>query len=455
MGRKNKNKSGNRKQFWIENCPDSKNTTDNIAITVWITRVNLRDDHGLEVSDVPKMKDTAKTDESPLDSGTTLTDYAAASNQDDAATARTTQPSSMDDTTLPPQNQAFELKTCVTVDETTDLFCPPAKKQALDPAKDKHRTIQSSDVCIRRAASVSQTLPALQRFQERPNGDCGDGIVNPLANQGVADKYWAQRKRLFSKFDCGIQLDREGWFSVTPEAIANHIALRMTMQYSGGRESMVVLDAFAGVGGNSIAFARRPEVSRVICVDTDLDRLKMAAHNCFIYDIPKEKMLFIHDDTCTVLKAYANGELKAEAQKVTGDTANEATSEEQRYLFGTMQSLPCRLDAVFLSPPWGGPDYMQTHGYRGYSLESIKLNATTDGGDLLRMAKEALPSCNLNIAYFLPRNANGLKIGQRAIKLDFNGSIDLEQNYLNGKLKTVTAYFGLGKAPTVEYITTA
>ena len=32
------------------------------------------------------------------------------------------------------------------------------------------------------------------------------------------------RYRLFSKFDHGVQLDDESWYSVTPEAIAMHIA---------------------------------------------------------------------------------------------------------------------------------------------------------------------------------------------------------------------------------------
>jgi len=39
-------------------------------------------------------------------------------------------------------------------------------------------------------------------------------------------KYWKQRYKLFSRFDKGIQMDREGWFSVTPERIAHHIANR-------------------------------------------------------------------------------------------------------------------------------------------------------------------------------------------------------------------------------------
>jgi hypothetical protein len=44
--------------------------------------------------------------------------------------------------------------------------------------------------------------------------------------EGVELKYWRQRYRLFSMFDRGIKLDNEGWFSVTPERIAQHIAER-------------------------------------------------------------------------------------------------------------------------------------------------------------------------------------------------------------------------------------
>lgn len=42
----------------------------------------------------------------------------------------------------------------------------------------------------------------------------------------------------------------EGWFSVTPEKIASHIADRIVTT-----PGMIVVDAFAGVGGNSIQFA--------------------------------------------------------------------------------------------------------------------------------------------------------------------------------------------------------
>lgn len=42
----------------------------------------------------------------------------------------------------------------------------------------------------------------------------------------------------------------EGWFSVTPEIIAKHIAERVVTY-----EDMLIVDAFCGVGGNTIQFA--------------------------------------------------------------------------------------------------------------------------------------------------------------------------------------------------------
>eukprot|EP00268_Persea_americana_P049478 TRINITY_DN5308_c0_g1_i14.p1 TRINITY_DN5308_c0_g1~~TRINITY_DN5308_c0_g1_i14.p1 ORF type:complete len:703 (-),score=154.70 TRINITY_DN5308_c0_g1_i14:1274-3382(-) len=62
-------------------------------------------------------------------------------------------------------------------------------------------------------------------------------------------KYWWQRYLLFSRFDDGIKMDEEGWFSVTPEPIARHQASRCG--------SGTVIDCFTGVGGNAIQFAKR------------------------------------------------------------------------------------------------------------------------------------------------------------------------------------------------------
>jgi hypothetical protein len=60
-----------------------------------------------------------------------------------------------------------------------------------------------------------------------------------------------QRERYFSRYAEGCLLDDEGWYSVTPELIANQIAERCRCE--------TILDAFCGVGGNAIAFAQTCE----------------------------------------------------------------------------------------------------------------------------------------------------------------------------------------------------
>ncbi|XP_045060870.2 trimethylguanosine synthase isoform X1 [Desmodus rotundus] len=77
------------------------------------------------------------------------------------------------------------------------------------------------------------------------------GLPPEIAAVPKLAKYWAQRYRLFSRFDDGIKLDTEGWFSVTPEKIAEHIANRVSQSF----KCDIVVDAFCGVGGNTIQFA--------------------------------------------------------------------------------------------------------------------------------------------------------------------------------------------------------
>ena len=48
-------------------------------------------------------------------------------------------------------------------------------------------------------------------------------------------KFYKKRYYLFSKYDRGIKIDDEGWYSVTPETIAKHMANRVNeMLGSGG-----------------------------------------------------------------------------------------------------------------------------------------------------------------------------------------------------------------------------
>ncbi|KAG4934378.1 hypothetical protein JHK87_048380 [Glycine soja] len=71
-------------------------------------------------------------------------------------------------------------------------------------------------------------------------------LVRSSCNDGVS---CCSRHSLFSRFDDGVKMDEEGWFSVTPEVLARHRAIRCA--------SGVIIDGFTGVGGNAIQFARQ------------------------------------------------------------------------------------------------------------------------------------------------------------------------------------------------------
>ncbi|KAK5791889.1 hypothetical protein PVK06_033002 [Gossypium arboreum] len=84
-------------------------------------------------------------------------------------------------------------------------------------------------------------IPVKKNWKKRGKEN---GVIAPLI-----ENYWFQRYHLFSKYDEGIKMDEEGWFSVTPVEIAMRHA-----EKCGGDE--LVIDCFSGVGGNAIQFAK-------------------------------------------------------------------------------------------------------------------------------------------------------------------------------------------------------
>ena len=86
-------------------------------------------------------------------------------------------------------------------------------------------------------------------------------------------------------------------------------------------------------------------------------------------------------------------------------------------------------DVIFLSPPWGGPEYL---GSEVYDLQSM---IPMDG---IKIFDEALKITE-NIAYYVPKNTN---VDQLISLAGPGGNVEIEQNILNTKVKTVTAYFG-------------
>jgi hypothetical protein len=123
-------------------------------------------------------------------------------------------------------------------------------------------------------------------------------------------------------------------------------------------------------------------------------------------------------------------------------------AERIEWVCGDFLRLSHRLvaDAVFIAPPWGGPSYLSS-GRRatgGFDLESgIPIEGGAHG--VMRAARRVSP----NIAFVLPRHASAETAGALGDAHCGEGSArELERNFINGKLKMTTAFFGaLAVAP--------
>ncbi|CAN1163876.1 Trimethylguanosine synthase [Linum perenne] len=148
-----------------------------------------------------------------------------------------------------------------------------------------------------------------------------------------------------------------------------------------------------GVGGNAIQFAQR--CKHVIAIDIDPKKIEFAYHNAAIYEVD-DQIDFIEGD-----------------------------------FFNLAPKLKVLADTVFLSPPWGGPDYLKEKTY------DIKMLKPRDGCSLFNAAKQIAPK----IIMFLPRNVDLDQLAELALSANPPWALEVEKNFLNGKLKAITAYF--------------
>lgn len=130
----------------------------------------------------------------------------------------------------------------------------------------------------------------------------------------------------------------------------------------------------------------------MIAIDIDPKKIEMARHNAQVYGV-LDKIDFIVGD---YLK-----------------------------LSDSLQA-----DAVFLSPPWGGPEYMKAGIY---DLETSLL--PVPASELMQKTRQITN----NIALYLPRNTN---TSQLAIIAGQGGAVEIEQNFLDRKLIAITAFYG-------------
>lgn len=231
---------------------------------------------------------------------------------------------------------------------------------------------------------------------------------------GIMRKYWRQRHLLFSKYDEGILLTKELWFSVTPEAISEFTAKLIKLVLNDkilSKEPIFVMDAFAGGGGNVNSFLKYFDV--VFAVDINHLHLYCTKNNANVY--------FSSDDVNNKLKllplnwVYADdgldkdfidenfqGEINDVNHLVDKIYVNKKESLESLEILKDM-----KLDCIFGSPPWGGPEYIKE---KYYNLDNILPYP-------LEKLLKILLNYTDNVCLFLPKNSNLLQIQKITVSI--------------------------------------
>ncbi|PYI19929.1 RNA methylase family protein [Aspergillus japonicus CBS 114.51] len=206
--------------------------------------------------------------------------------------------------------------------------------------------------------------------------------------------YWAQRYKIFSKYDEGVWLTDDAWFGVTPEPVANKIAEHMAS--AAPADKMVLVDAFAGAGGNSIAFALSGRWKRVYAIEKNPAVLQCAKHNAKIYGVA-DQITWFEGDCFEIIKNQL------------------------------MDLAP--YSVLFASPPWGGP------GYRSDKVFNLR---TMEPYSLAKLYTE-YSLFTEHIALYLPRTSD-VKQMAKVVKDGQNATV---MHYcMEGASKALCVYYG-------------
>ncbi|KAL2270105.1 hypothetical protein VTJ83DRAFT_2289 [Remersonia thermophila] len=179
-------------------------------------------------------------------------------------------------------------------------------------------------------------------------------------------KYWHQRYSLFEWYDYRVCLTHDAWFGVTPEAVAHRIAMDMPSHSLSNPPKDTIVDLFAGVGGNTIAFALSGKWDRVIGIERDPATLACAQHNASVYEVPDGVITWVLADSLDYL-----ARIKQLQQQHRG-----ATGRKESHSVDPALHLDVSRTVLFASPPWGGVNYRDQDVFdlstmRPYSLETL------------------------------------------------------------------------------------
>lgn len=123
-------------------------------------------------------------------------------------------------------------------------------------------------------------------------------------------RYFNKRNFLFSKFEQGIAIDVESWYSVIPEPVSLFLRERFTKS----KKIRKIFEPFCGVGG--IAVHLCDSFEEYVVNDIDTSKIHMLRHNLKVYGKSPQKVKYINQDF--------------------------------------LQVEPFQTDAIIICPPWGG-----------------------------------------------------------------------------------------------------
>lgn len=172
--------------------------------------------------------------------------------------------------------------------------------------------------------------------------------------------------------------------------MADHLA-----RHTPGDKTILV-DVFAGAGGNTIAFARSNRWARILAIEKDAHAVTCARHNASIYGV--EHQIEWRQGDC----------------------------------FDILASLPAEIrkqSVVFASPPWGGPGYscdevFNLHTMQPYSLQQVH--------SLLKKVSDLM-------VLYLPRTSD---LRQLAALVPEGQKARATHYCMRGAGKALCAYFG-------------
>ncbi|KAH3679010.1 hypothetical protein WICPIJ_008751 [Wickerhamomyces pijperi] len=240
--------------------------------------------------------------------------------------------------------------------------------------------------------TIDLYLPQRKKFENQPEKF---QLSRNKLEKG-SKKFWNQRYSLFSKFDQGVFMNQELWYSVTPESIA--IFLAKFIQ-ACDPEIKCILDVFCGGGGNTIQFARK--FDKCIGLDFNQENLYCTENNCYVYGVEQQTELIL------------------------GDWAH---LEDE-----TMEYLQQEVDFLFASPPWGGT------GYKNKNMFDLDYLLPLSIRDLLI----SFFKISKNVCLFLPRNSNLIQLSEITKELlGPDAYCRVIYTYTEGFIKGLLVFFG-------------